>query len=122
MKAIPVYPMEDFGNPQAAGLLILAVLLGVALYAVRCRRVRVYNWNGDRYIYLGRAGIRRNGGGYRVRLTERMADLSCTTLYQICPSRYFVQKNRYADMELRAGKARRLMHVDERMRQSIYYR
>ncbi len=106
----------------AAALLILAVLPGIWLCFVRGCTVRVYNWNGSRYCYLGRALIRRNGGGYLVCLRERMADLSCTTLYRLCPSRHFVRKNRYADLEFRAGRTRSLLHVDGRMEQSAYYR
>lgn len=103
-------------------LTLLSVFLIAALYGIRFRTVRIYNWNGDRFCYLGRAGIRHNGGGYQVHIRERMADLSYTTLYQICPSKKFVRRNKYADMMLRAGDARCLLHVDERMRQSIYYR
>ena len=103
-------------------LAVLSVVLAAVLCGIRLRTVRIYNWNGDRYCYLGRAGVRRNGGGFKVQMKERMADLSYTTLYQICPSRHFVRKNKYADMLLSAGKARCLLHVDECMRQSIYYR
>ena len=101
---------------------VISILLILALYIVRYRTVRVYNWNGERYCYLGRAGLRHNGGGYQVRIGERIADLSYTTLYQICPSKDFVRKNRYSDMMLCAGRARSLLHVDECMRQSIYYK
>lgn len=103
----------------------LAALLIFLVLTHRCisfRTVRIYNWNGDRYCYLGRAGVRRNGGGYQVQIKERMADLSYTTLYQIRPSRHFVRKNMYADMLLCAGQARGLLHVDESMQQSIYYK
>ena len=103
-------------------LTLLMVFLIAALHVVRFRMVRIYNWNGNRYCYLGRAGIRRNGGGYQVRLKERMADLSYTTLYQVCPSKDFVRRNKYSDMMLCAGNARCLLHVDECMRQSIYYK
>ena len=101
---------------------MLAFLCTAALYCVRMRTVRIYNWNGIRYCYLGRAGVRRAGGGYRVHIEERMADLSYTTLYQICPSKEFVRKNKYADMMLCAGRERSLLHVDECMRRSIYYK
>ena len=103
-------------------LILLLVFLAVAMYGIRFCTVRIYNWNGDRYCYLGRAGIRHNGGGYQVRLKESMADLSYTTLYQICPSRSFVRKNKYSDMMLCGGHARCLLKVDECMQQSIYYR
>lgn len=101
---------------------VISILLILALYIVRYRTVRVYNWNGVRYCYLGRAGLRHNGGGYQVRIGERMADLSYTTLYQVCPSKDFVRRNRYSDMILCAGQAKGLLHVDECMRQSIYYK
>lgn len=104
------------------GMVLLLALLITGLYVIRFRTVRIYNWNGNRFCYLGRAGIRHNGGGYQVRLKERMADLSYTTLYQVCPSRHFVHKNKYSDMVLLAGNAKCLMHVDECMRQSIYYK
>lgn len=103
-------------------LTLLSVFLIVALYAVRFCTVRIYNWNGDRFCYLGRAGIRHNGGGYQVRIKERMADLSYTTLYQICPSRHFIRRNKYSDMMLCAGKAKCMLYVDDCMRQSIYYK
>lgn len=103
-------------------LTVLMVGCVLALYTVRFRTVRIYNWNGSRYCYLGRAGVRRSGGGYQVCIGERMADLSYTTLYQLCLSKHFVRKNRYADMLLCAGREKSLLHVDECMRQSIYYR
>lgn len=106
-------------------IICLAVLTAgcvFALYVVRFRTVRIYNWNGSRYYYLGRAGVRRSGGGYQVHIGERMADVSYTTLYQLCPSKHFVRKNKYADMLLCAGREKSLLHVDECMRKSIYYR
>ena len=104
------------------GMTILSVLLLATLYGIRCRTVRIYNWNGKRYCYLGRAALHRNGGGYLVHIKERMADVSYTTLYQVCPSKGFVRRNRYKDMVVSAGKARCLLHVDGCMRQSVYYR
>ena len=106
--------------PGALGL--LAVLLTVCLYWIRNYTVRIYNWNGKRYCYLGRAGLRRENGGYCVRIGERIADLSYTTLYQICPSRSFVRRNRYRNMMFCAGEERCMLHIDGRMRKSVYYR
>lgn len=103
-------------------LVMSAAFCAAALYGMRFRTVRVYNWNGSRYCYLGRAGVRRYGSGYQVRIRERMADLSYTTLYRICPSKYFVRKNRYTDMMLCAGQEKCLLHVDECMLRSIYYK
>ena len=103
------------------GMTVVSVLLLAALYGIQCRTVRIYNWNGKRYCYLGREGLHKNGGGYLVRIGERMADLSYTTLYQVCPSKSFVRRNKYKDMALCAGKAQCLLHVDRCMRESIYY-
>lgn len=104
------------------GMTLVSVLLLIVLYGIRCSSVRIYNWNGKQYCYLGRVRLHRNGGGYVVRMGERMADLSYTTLYQVCPSKGFVRRNRYKDMVLLAGKAQCLLHVDGCMRQSVYYR
>lgn len=106
----------------AVYLTFLSVLLMTALYGILYRTVRIYNWNGKKYCYLGRALLHRNGGGYQVNIGERMSDMSFTTLYRICPSRRFVQRNKYEDMVLYAGNARGLLHVDECMSRSIYYR
>lgn len=117
--------VQDIGMTYvyaAACMTIISVFLVLALYIVRFHTVRIYNWNGDRYCYLGRAGLHRNGGGYWVQIRERMADLSYTTLYQLCPSKEFVRKNKYSGMMLCAGQTRSLLHVDECMRQSIYYK
>lgn len=105
-----------------AGLLALAVLLLAGWHAMQSHTVRVYNWNGRQYCYLGRTGLYRENDGYRVHIKERMADLSYTTLYQICPARGFVRRNRYRNLVLCAGEARCMLHVDGCMRQSIYYR
>lgn len=121
------YLTETIGeNPVlifvAAGLILLAVLLTVGCYGIQNHTARVYNWNGKRYCYLGRVGLCRKSDGYHVRIGERMADLSYTTLYQICPSKGFVRRNRYGNLILCAGDEKRMMHIDGCMRQSVYYR
>lgn len=103
-------------------LVLLTVLLIAALYGIEAHTVRIYNWNGKRFCYLGRTRLRRKDGDYAVRIGERLADLSYTTLYQICPAREFVRRNRYKTMLLCAGEERCVMHVEGCMRQSIYYR
>ena len=105
-----------------SGMLVLTGCLLAILCIVRCYRVRIYNWNGKRYCYLGRARMYRESGRYRVCIGERMADLSYTTLYQLCLPRRFVRRHRYKEMVLSAGKARCVLPVDDCMRQSVYYR
>lgn len=120
---IHIIGLADKAGPYALpGLCMLALLLSVAAHEIRYRTVRIYNWNGSRYCYLGRAALRTSGDGCLVRIGERMADLSYTTLYQICPAKRFVNRNRYKDMILCAGRERRVLHVDGCMRQSVYYR
>lgn len=102
-------------------LSVLAALLLLVLYVIRCRTVRIYNWNGKGYRCLGRAVLHRSGDGYVVRIGERMADLSYTTRYRICPSTRFVRKNRYKRLVLCAGRARSLLYVDRDMSRSIYF-
>lgn len=109
----------------ALSLSVLGVLVGclaAAWFIIGRRAVRIYNWNGRKYCYLGRAALRASGGGYLVRIGERMADLSDTTLYQICPSKGFIRRNRYEELLLCAGKAQCTLPVEECMRQSIYYK
>lgn len=106
----------------AVCLTFLSLLLMTVLHGILYRTVRIYNWDGKKYCYLGRAFLHRNGGGYQVNIGERMADMSFTTLYQICPSRRFVRRNQYEDMMLCAGNASSLLHVEENMSRSIYYR
>ena len=103
-------------------LVVLFMLLATVLYGIRFRTARIYNWNGRSYCYLGRAILNRDGGGYRIQIGERLADLSYTTLYRICLSGPFIRKNKYADMMLCAGHSRCLLHVEECMMQSIYYK
>lgn len=105
-----------------AGLLLLAALLLAGWCGMQSRTVRVYNWNGKQYCYLGRAGLHREKDGYSVHIRERMADLSYSTLYQICPAKGFVRRNRYRSLMLCAGEERCMLHVDGCMRKSVYYR
>lgn len=114
---------EDYVLPYVLAMLVLLIVLLIAiLYGVRMHTVRIYNWNGQRFCYLGRTALRRKDGDYYVRIGERLADLSYTTLYQICPARGFVRRNRYRTMLLCAGEERCMLHVEGCMRQSVYYR
>lgn len=105
-----------------AGLTAAAVLLTASAYVIRRCTVRIYNWNGKRYCYLGRARLYRGFAGYRIVIGEHMADLSYTTLYRICPSRRFVHRNKYKDIMLCAGQEKCMLTIDERMERSVYYR
>lgn len=118
---------EPFGEMPlwlcaVSALAVLCLFLLLVRFGVKHCTARIYNWDGKRYRYLGRAGLHRGRSGYRIAISERMADLSYTTLYRICPSRHFVRSNRYRDMVLRAGREQLAVTVDDCMKCSIYYR
>ena len=109
-------------------------LLGIALLGVlamglwlleRIRRLcflRVYNWDGNRYCYLGRSRIYKRNDTYVIRMRERLADLSYTTDYRFLADKAFVRKNRYRNLYVYAGATKVWMPIEERMEQNLYYR
>ena len=108
---------------EGLGILgILAGMLLLALYQLRFCRLRIYNWDGKRYRFVGRAGIKRVRGAFEVTMPERAADLSWTTDYRLVPGRSFVRQNRYRDMTVHAGKSTVWVPVEESMQAEIYYR
>lgn len=97
-------------------IVLICIMLHTAIY----RMARIYNWNGKRYCYLGHVPIRREDGGFAVRLGEHMVDLSRTTLYRICPSRTFCNKNCYRHLFVYADGSRQHVVVDrEEMKTEI---
>lgn len=113
-------------------LLFLAVLLLGILHYVRYHTLRLYNWDGLRYRFLGQVrirkagrehtGIEKNNDIYVIKLSERMWDLSYTTRYLLLPSKQFVRRNRNAGLLFKAGKETVWLPLESRMRQDIYYR
>ena len=101
-------------------LCAVIILICVMLHTVIYRMAGIYNWNGKRYCYLGHVPIRREEGGFAVRIGGHMVDLSRTTLYRICPSRTFCKKNRYRHLFVYADGSRQHMTVDrEEMKTEI---
>lgn len=93
-------------------LLLLILLVAVLLYTICYGMARIYNWNGNRYCYLGYAPIKREGSGFSVRIGEWMVELSRTTVYKICPGRAFCRKNRYRDLYVYADGSRNYLVVE----------
>ena len=93
-------------------LLLLILLVAVMLYTICYGMARIYNWNGNRYCYLGYAPIKREGSGFSVRIGERMVELSRTTVYRICLGRSFCRKNRYRDLYVYADGSRNYLVVE----------
>ncbi|MBO5474858.1 MAG: hypothetical protein J6A08_13900 [Lachnospiraceae bacterium] len=113
-------------------LLVLAGLLLGILHDMRFHMLGVYNWDGRRYRFLGKARIRKARRGYAgvgtgddtyvIKISERMWDLSYTTRYLLVPSKQFVHRNRNGSLLLQAGKETAWLPIEARMRQDIYYR
>ena len=93
-------------------LLILILLVAVMLYTLCFGMARIYNWNGNRYCYLGYVPIKREGSGFSLRIGERMVDLSHTTVYRICPVRAFCRKNQYRALYVYADGSRNYLVVE----------
>lgn len=89
--------------------LLLLLLLGAVFYAGLYRMARVYNWNGRRYCYLGCVPVRRENGHFRVKIGERMVDLSRTTDYRICPGSFLPEVQISGDGRIRGGERRYLV-------------
>jgi hypothetical protein len=117
---------------EVLGLLAMAVLLFCGLRRLRYRTVRVYNWDGRKFRFLGylrlkkakRAQLDLDTGNdtYVINLTERMWDLSYTTRYLLLPSKQFLGKKKNGSLIFQAGQERVWMAMDSRLCRDIYYR
>lgn len=105
----------------AAMLWLLLGILAAAWYYLAYRTVRIYNWDGKRYRFLGRERLRKKNDAYVVNMRERMGDMSFTTRYLLLASPRFVKRHRYTSLLLQAGKAEVWLPVEERMRTDVLY-
>lgn len=95
-------------------LLLMVILCTVVLlYTALFRTARIYNWNGERYCYLGCCRVRKADGDFVLRIGERMLDLSYTTVYRICPGRAFCRKNRFRNLFVYADGSREHLVIEE---------
>lgn len=116
--------MESWDNGllwAVAALLLLLVILAGAQYDLTYHTVRIYNWDGKRYRFLGRVRLRKKNDMYVANMGERMGEASFTTRYLLLPSRKFVKRHRYGSLLFRAGKTERWLPVEERMRADVLY-
>lgn len=104
------------------GLVVLAGILLIILYYMRYHTLKLYNWDGKRYCFLGRILLWKRNDTYVVNIREHIWDISYTTRYLLVPSRQFVRANRNSSLFLQAGQEKAWLAVDVRMRQDIYYR
>lgn len=103
------------------GLFILMTVLAAAWHDLTYRTVRIYNWDGVKYRFLGRERLRRGNDAYVVAMRERMGELSRTTRYLILASDRFVKRHRYGNLLFRAGAAGVWLPIGERMRADVLY-
>lgn len=113
--------MEEGWIFAVLGLLLLASLLAAAWHDLTYRTVRIYNWDGVKYRFLGRERLRRGNDFYVVAMRERMGDVSHTTRYLILVSERFVKRHRYGNLLLRAGAVEAWLPIEERMRADVLY-
>ncbi len=103
-------------------LMLLAAALLFMLHYLQNHTVRVYNWDGRRYRYIGRSRLRKEQDSYIVKLREHLADISYTTRYRFCFGRSFTKKYRYQDLLVRAGRNAAWVPVEEKAQCMVYYR
>ncbi len=102
-------------------LLLLLAVLAVVRHDLTYHTVRIYNWDGKRYRFLGRERLRKRNDTYVVNMRERKGDASYTTIYLLLASAKFVRKHRYENLLLHAGKTEVWMPVEGRMRVEVLY-
>lgn len=112
---------EDGPLWAAAVLLFLLMLLAGVQKDLTYHTVRIYNWDGKRYRFLGRGRLRKKNDMLVVSMRERMGDASFTTVYLLLLSRRLVKKHRYKSLLFRAGKTETWLPVEERMRAEALY-
>lgn len=84
-------------------------------------KVKIYNWDGENYRFLGRERLRKLNDMYVVNMRERMGDMSFTTRYLLYASARFVKKHRYENLLFRAGKSEAWLPVEERMQTEVLF-
>lgn len=104
------------------GLAILTGILLIILYYMRYHTLKLYNWDGKRYCFLGRILLWKRNDTYVVKIREHIWDISYTTRYLLVPSRQFVQAKRNRLLLCKAGRETAWLTVEAKMRQDIYYR
>lgn len=116
------FAMADGGLLWAvAALIMLLLILAAAWCDLAHHTVRIYNWDGKKYRFLGRERLWRVNDTYVVKMRERMGDWSYTTRYLLFASAKFVKRHRYENLLLRAGAVEVWLPIEERMRAEVLY-
>ena len=104
-----------------AALFLRAFLLAVIRHDLIWHTVRIYNWDGRKYRFLGRERLRKINDTYVINMREAVGDASYTTIYLLLVSMKFVRRHRYENLLLRAGEGEVWLPVEKRMRQEVLY-
>lgn len=83
--------------------------------------VRIYNWDGEKYRYLGRERLRKLNDTYVINMRERMGEMSYTTRYLLYASAKFVKRHRYENLLFCAGRNEAWLPVEERMQAEVLF-
>lgn len=105
-------------------IMALGLMAGALIgwqHFMRYHTVRIYNWDGRSYRFLGRECLRKEDDTYVINMRERIGDMSYTTRYRLSASPEFVKRRRYGSLLLRAGVNEAWLPIEERMIQDIYY-
>lgn len=97
-------------------LFFLLLVLMAWRWDMDCHTVRIYNWDGTRYRFLGRERLRKRGGIYVVTMRERLGETSRTTRYLLLASDGLARKRRYENLMFCAGKTQVWLPIEKRMR------
>lgn len=102
-------------------LFLLLTVLAALWHDLMHHRVRIYNWDGKRYRFLGRERLQKINDSYVVNMREQLGERSFTTRYLLSTSAKFVRKHRYESLLFCAGRSEAWLPVEERMRTEILY-
>lgn len=105
----------------AAALFGLILVLAAVWYDLTYHTVKIYNWDGGKYRFLGRERLRRISDTHVVTMREHIGDVSFTTRYLLFASARFVKRHRYENLLLRAGVVEVWLPIEERMRADVLY-
>lgn len=113
--------VDDSMLSAVAVLFFLLLVLTVLGWDQACHTLRIYNWDGRRYRFLGRERMRKRNDTYVVSMHERVGETSRTTLYLLLASDRLVRKSRYENLLFRAGKAEVWLPIEKRMRAEVLF-
>lgn len=114
-------PVDDGILFAVTALLFLLLVLMAWRWDMDRHTVRIYNWDGKKYRFLGRERLRKRNDTYVVNMRERLGEMSRTTRYLLLASDRLVKKRRYENLLFCAGKTETWLPIEERMRAEVLF-